>query len=284
MELSIALLSQKGGVGQTTLAVNLSYALAQRGWRVLLVDADPQGGVGFSLTEKSRHASGFFDLLFHPERRNQEILAQYLLPTKLPQLSLLTRGSRESMDRLAVEPAAEWNPIPALRELDVLLSGAGFDLVIYDTPTGLSGYSLGLCHLVNAVLIPQIVHPLSLRSLPQVMRMIAAAKKVADGDGPEVAGVVLCRVEVDDPGTWEDQRQFREVLPYEMILETVIPEHRDCREAGRAGVPVAMLRERLSPAALIFAQLAAELESRLALGGNLGKRDEMEKRYARLVD
>jgi chromosome partitioning protein len=284
MELSIALVSQKGGVGQTTLAVNLSYALAQRGWRVLLVDADPQGGVGFSLTGKSRNASGYFDLIFHPELRNQETLRQYILPTKLPQLSLLTRGSREAMDRLAVEPAAEWNPLPALRELEVLLGGAGFDLVIYDTPTGLSGYTLGLCYVVNAVLIPQQVHPLSLRSLPQVMRMIAAAKRADEGGGPEVAGIVLCRVEVDDPGTWDDQREFREVLPVEMILETVIPEHRDCREAGRAGVPVAMLRERLSPAALIFAQLAAELETRLALGGSVSDGSEVEKRYARLVD
>ncbi len=45
--LSVA--SPKGGVGKTTLALNLSYALAHRGWNTLLVDADPQGCIGLSI-------------------------------------------------------------------------------------------------------------------------------------------------------------------------------------------------------------------------------------------
>ena len=88
----------------------------------------------------------------------------------------------------------------------------------------------------------------------------------------------------EDSSSLADQREFRDLLPLELVLETVIPVHRDFREASRLGVTVAMLRERPSASSLIFDQLAAELESRLSLyeeeDSTLKNRDD----YARLVD
>ncbi len=54
----LTIASQKGGVGKTTVALNLSYALARRGWRTLLVDTDPAGAIGLSLTKKLSQAPG----------------------------------------------------------------------------------------------------------------------------------------------------------------------------------------------------------------------------------
>ena len=67
--ISLAITSQKGGVGKTTVSVNLAYALARRGWNTLLMDTDPQGSVGLSLSEKARKCPGFYDALRAGGRR-----------------------------------------------------------------------------------------------------------------------------------------------------------------------------------------------------------------------
>ena len=59
--IAIATASQKGGVGKTTLCINLAHALAKRGWNVLLADTDAQNGVGLSLARSTRKRRGFYD-------------------------------------------------------------------------------------------------------------------------------------------------------------------------------------------------------------------------------
>ena len=159
-----------------------------------------------------------------------------------------------------------------------------FDLVVYDTPSGVHPLSAALTRMVDALLVPQQAGPLCLRSLPQILRMVASARAAnEDEDRPRLAGFVLSITDPDDPSNLIDQREFRDLLPIELVFETIIPTHRDFREASRKGVPVAMLRERPSASSLIFDQLAAELESRL----NLYDDDEtptQDRDYARLVD
>jgi len=281
---TLALISQKGGVGKTTIAVNLSYSLAKRGWKVLLVDADLQGGVGFSLTEKSKDVIGYHDFLSGLESIERDRIGEALIRTRLPGLSLFTRGSRRALDRILSDPESATPDFGRVRELHEAIIGLEFDLVLYDTPSGVHPLSVGLTRVVDALLVPQQAGPLCLRSLPQVLRMVASARACdEEGDRPRLAGFVLSITDPDDPSNLVDQREFRDLLPIELVFETIVPAHRDFREASRKGVPVAMLRERPSASSLIFDQLAAELESRL----NLYDEDEtptQDRDYARLVD
>ena len=103
----LAIASQKGGVGKTTVALNLAVALAEKGRRTLLVDLDPQGGVGLSLAKGDAELAGLAELLM-----NQAEPTQAVMTTQLPGLRLLPRGRLDPTDvaatsrRSATPPAS----------------------------------------------------------------------------------------------------------------------------------------------------------------------------------
>lgn len=254
-------------MGKTTVAVNLSYSLAKRGWRVLLVDGDVQGGLGFSLTEKAKDAPGYFDFLTSEDQLDFETVQSAIMATKLEGLSLLTRGSRKAIDRLIDLNDGAAYDFSRLRMMDGILRRLTYDLLIFDSATGLGPAALDLCRCADFILVPERPEQLCLRSLPQILRLVAAARSnhAGEGEGPRLAGFVLSLADSSDPTSLADQQEFRDLLPSEMVFETVIPEHSDFREASRAAIPVALLRDRPSPSSLIFDRLAAEFEERTDL-------------------
>jgi chromosome partitioning protein len=215
------------------------------------------------------------------------MLVDMVLKTNLPGLGLLTRGSRDALDYVLSDIEGDWASQERLSAVNQLLvEQSGYDIILYDTAAGLNRITMGVCAAVNSLLIPEQATPLCLRTLPQILRMVASVKSNSpeDSSGPQLAGFVLSMTDPDDPACLGDQRDFRDLLPLEMVLETVVPSHSDFREASRVGVPVAMLKDRPSASSLIFDQLAAELEPRLDLHEDEENPVQDIENYARLVD
>jgi chromosome partitioning protein len=171
--ISLAITSQKGGVGKTTVSVNLAYSFAKRGWRTLLVDTDPQGSVGLSLSEKARKCPGFFNA-FQPGQD----LNRLVLTTRLPSLSILPAGQVENV--FEVKPNGV-DGVAGVTQLLEMARAQGFQLVLIDTPAGLTGYTSDILRCVNYALVPQQAEPLGVRSLPQMLQALQAIRQRQGG-------------------------------------------------------------------------------------------------------
>lgn len=266
----IATASQKGGVGKTTLCINLAYSLARRGWMTLLADTDPQGGVGLSLARSTRAKQGFYDWLCGEKNFNRLVLA-----TRLPELQILPAGQHDACARRGW-PADE---VPA-RLADLLRAAElrGVDCLILDTAAGLNGMTEAVVKASDYVLLPQQAEPLAVRSVPHMLETLARFR--AEGAGVKVAGILLTMVMGDHQISQKVVTELRAMLPADLMFDQTVPRLPSFLEASAMGVPVALIKRNPPPEALIFDQIAAEIEQRTGL---LQDREASES-HASLLD
>lgn len=267
---SLAVCSQKGGVGKTTLALNLAYALARRGLRMLLVDVDPQGSIGLSLSQRVAKAQGVAQIL-----ENTATITEAIYPTNLPELRLLPAG--QNAPALFHQHAEAIEDGSFFSALNGLLADSDADVVLYDTPSGLIGPSLGILDQVDDIVIPIQAEPLAVRTLPV---MLEALERLAEkGRTASVAAVVLTMSDPAVPECAQIADELAQVLAEDLLIPNPVPRDHAIVRASAQGLPVGMLAQGQSPAAAAFDLLAEELQQRLGL--TLEKTDDQ---IVRLVD
>jgi chromosome partitioning protein len=248
----LAVVSQKGGVGKTTTAVNVAAALALTGVKTLLVDVDPQGAVRHALGIRERGRPGVSEFL-----NGDNELSEVVFAAGVPWLRVLTAG------RIAEEGDHEQYETTLARSgrMEELLSRAvdRGHVVIIDAPPGLNMVTHRLLDLSTHVLVPVQAEPLALQTAAQLLRAIRAA--TARNEKLRLAGILLTMV--DSSALCERVvRYAREQFPPALLIDVLIPRSGAVAEAFGAGQPL-VLRTPEDEAARAYSAVAQRLSEQL---------------------
>lgn len=262
--LGLTIASQKGGVGKTTVALNVAFALARRGWRTLIVDTDPAGAVGLSLTKRLAEAPGLAEYL-----SRTQALSKVVVQTKLRELSVLPVGRVVPDEAMGFESLLADGGV--LRHMMGELSNR-YDVVVFDTPSGFGGATLGAMAASRYVLCPVQAEPIAARSVLRTLDLVGSLRQ--RGIDIDLLGFLVTMLQASDGSSRAVADELARSLPPELMMQTSIPRDASFLEASAAGVPVGLLRRRAPPSALVFDQLAAEIEDKAHLAAAKGGDDE----------
>ncbi|HTV01909.1 MAG TPA: ParA family protein [Luteitalea sp.] len=244
----IASYAVKGGVGKTAAAVNLAWLASQDGHRTLLWDLDPQSAATFLLRGKAKVKGGSRRLLQGKSEATKAIRATPdehldLLPAEASYVAtdLDLADTKRSEDRVV-------KVLGGLRD--------DFDVVVLDSPPGLTLLSANIVRAADLVLAPIVPSPLSLRTLDQVIDLVAKYESSA--------AVVAFLSMVD-----RRRALHRDVVAllqgrYADVATAVIPNSATVERMGQRRRPVGAIAPR-SPASAAYADLWREVAERLAL-------------------
>ncbi|MCC6522876.1 MAG: AAA family ATPase [Polyangiaceae bacterium] len=250
----LAVFANKGGVGKTTIAVNLSVALVRRGLEVVLVDADPRNDVGNALAARKDTSRGLYDVL-----DGTVALADVLLPTALPGFAILPAGGLNLPEDVFARVSAQPERIAAL----LLALARPNTIVVVDSPAGLRGVSYSVLSASTHALAVVQAEPLAVRSAALVPRVLDG---IPANHRPALAGVVLNMFDRRVAASLAVLDGACEIFGAEAVYDIPIPRAGVFIEASANGAPVALMDgSGGTTAGFIFESLASHVLARLGL-------------------
>ena len=247
----IAVVNQKGGVGKTTTAVNLTAALHDLGLKVLLCDFDPQANAtsGMGL-DKRKIKHTVYDVTIG-RTDPKEAIVQTKFGDVLPASADLAGATVELIN----EDRRERRLSDALEQVR-----GNYDLIFIDCPPSLEMLTLnGLC-AADAILVPVQCEYFALEGLSDLMSTLRTVKKRMNPK-LEVFGVALTMFDGRTNFSTQVAQEVRRHFPGK-VFSTVIPRNIRLAEAPSHGIPVTAY-DRLSRGAKAYKAMAEEISKKL---------------------
>ena len=250
--ITIAIANQKGGVGKTTTAINISTAMAAAGWKTLLIDLDPQGnastGLGLAAAQRSMSS---YDVLI-----GRGTLDDALYTTDIPNLHLIP--ATQDLSGAEVELVDMDSRTDRLAR--ALAKRADFDVVFVDCPPSLGILTLNALAAADTLLVPLQCEFFALEGLSQLLQTV---ERVQERINPDlgIIGIVLTMFDRRNRLTDQVADDVRDCLG-KLVFDAVIPRNVRLSEAPSHGLP-ALVYDHGCSGSRAYIALARELIGRL---------------------
>src|ERR1700733_1579620 len=218
----LAIANQKGGVGKTTTAVNLSTCLAAKGKRVLLIDLDPQGNATSALGLEGNAGQSLYEALIGHSNIKEKIV--------------VTRFKGLSMIPADLEVARLDDHLTRLREVLADLSReAGFDYLFLDCPPSLGILMTNALAAADQLLIPLQCEYFALEGLSKIVHLVSQMRAV--NEALSIGGIIMTMYDARTNLSQQVVNEVRKHFP-DLVYQTIIPRSVRLGEAPSFGKPI----------------------------------------------
>jgi chromosome partitioning protein len=247
----IAIANQKGGVGKTTTTVNLGAALAEEGYRVLVIDLDPQGNATTGLGLESRN----FELSMYDVIMREQALEDCIEPTSVKNLFVAPATIDLAGVEIELVPAFS-RELKLRRAVETIVDD--FDFVLIDCPPSLGLITVNGLAAAEEVLVPIQCEYYALEGLGQLLRNVNLVSTNLN-ESLEVTTIVLTMYDSRTRLSVDVANEVREHFS-ERVCRVMIPRTVRLSEAPSFGQPITVF-DPSSRGAVAYRELAKEVSN-----------------------